>query len=273
MLDFDKILLNLKTKTPSVHCITNYVTANDCANILLACGASPVMAYSAEESAEITSRSDALLLNLGTMKPHTPEAMQKSGLQANRDGKPVIFDPVGVGSSEFRSRTAKRLFNDIKISLIRANISEVKALLNFSHKNSGVDADKADKVTSSNLAENIRLVKTLAKQTNAITAATGDCDLISDGETTYIIKNGHAMMSRITGAGCMLSSLSAAFLASNQDFPLEAAAAAVCCFGICGELAFKDGIGSGSYRINLIDEVFKLNSKKVKEKANYEISA
>lgn len=272
MLDFYKIIDNIKNKSPVVHCITNYVTANDCANLLLACGASPVMADSPVESAQFTDRSDALLLNMGTIKPEAAEAMVQSGKQANLSGKPVIFDPVGVGSSDFRMKTAKKLLDSVKFTLIRANMSEVKTLLDFSLRTSGVDACFSDKTTAENIIQNINIVKTLCKKTGATVVASGEYDLVSDGNCAYIIKNGHPMMSRITGSGCMLSALCAAFIAANTDQPLSAAAAAVCCFGICGELAYFTNIGNASYKINLIDEIYRLDPKIAKERAKYELS-
>ena len=272
MIDFDKIINNVKTKSPIVHCITNYVTANDCANLLLACGASPVMADSFEEAAQITDGADALLLNIGTLKPEAAEAMIKSGKQANLSGKPVIFDPVGVGSSDFRLKTAERLLDSVKFTLIRANMSEVKTLLDFSQRTKGVDARRCDKTTEGNISSNIEIVKSLCKKTGSAVAATGEYDIVSDGESVCIIKNGHAMMSRVTGSGCMLSALSAAFVAANAETSAKAAAAAVCCFGICGELAYSANIGNASYKINLIDEIYRLNPKIAKERANYELS-
>jgi hydroxyethylthiazole kinase len=271
MIDFKKIITNLKKSAPVIHCITNYVTANDCANILLACGASPIMADDSNESGEITSSADGLSINIGTMHEYTLKSMLVSGKQANLDGKPVIFDPVGAGSSKFRTETAKTLMENINFSIVRSNISELKALNSLSHTAKGVDADCADKVTDENLYENMELIRQFSEKNKTVAAVTGEYDIISDGILCCAVKNGHSMMSRVTGTGCMLSVLTAAFAAANPDDIFSAAAAAVCTFGVCGELAYGNGIGSGTYKIRLIDEINFLNPEIIKEKAKYEI--
>jgi len=270
MLDFEKFLNNLKTVAPLVHCITNYVTINDCANILLACGASPIMADDPDESAEITSLAKGLVINLGTLHKYTLPAMLKSGKQANLEGKPVVFDPVGAGASLFRCESAKMLLENINFTCIRGNISELKALGLSSSSPKGVDANPKDEISEENFSEILKLINSFSKKTGAVTVATGKVDIVSGKEGYYIIKNGHPMMSRVTGTGCMLSSLIGAFLASNPDNALDAVAAAVCAFGVAGELAYSENIGSGSYHARLIDEIFNMDSIKIKERATYE---
>lgn len=270
LTDFASVFKKLKELSPRIHCITNYVTANDCANVLLACNASPIMADDVCEAAQITSLSQALTINTGTMHEHTLPAMLESGRQANLEGKPVILDPVGAGSSQFRTETALTLLENIRFSAVRANISEIKALLNGQLACGGVDACPGDEINRDNLQQSIMLINEFSKKYNTVTAVTGKYDIVSDGNSCCIIKNGHPLMSRVTGTGCMLSAFCAAMCAANPEDIFSAVIVAVCGFGICGELAWSEGIGSGTYRTRLIDEIYHLTWDKIKEKAKYE---
>ena len=237
-LPLGELLRQVKRQAPLVHCITNYVTARDCANLLLACGASPVMADDVEEVAEITAVSSGLYLNLGTLHCSSASAMLAAGTRAGEVGIPVLLDPVGVGASRFRRETAGKLLDAVPVAVIRGNASEIKTLVLGSAGARGVDADITDQVTQENLEATAALAQTLAGKTGAVVALTGAVDVVTDGDKAVFIRNGHPMMCRVTGMGCQLSALTAAFVAANPNKPLEGAVAAVCAMGLCGEMAF-----------------------------------
>ena len=257
-----------------VHNITNYVTVNDVANILLACGGSPIMSDEAEEVEEITSICSGLNINIGTLNRRTIEAMYIAGRKAKELGHTVLLDPVGAGASSLRTETAARLMKEIKFDVIRGNISEIKTLSRGSGSTKGVDADVADAVTEDNLDEAVAFVKAFASETGSITAVTGAIDLVSDGADCYVIRNGRPEMGRITGTGCQLSGMMTAFVAANKEPKLKAAAAAVCAMGLAGETGFKymrEGGGNASYRSLIIDAVYNMDGKILDEGARYEI--
>ena len=266
---------NVKKKAPLIHCITNYVTVNDCANILLACGGSPIMSDDAAEVEEITSICNALVINIGTLNQRTISSMLLAGKKANELNHPVILDPVGVGASKLRNETAEKLLEEIKFQIIRGNISEIKMLALGNGTTKGVDADIADVVTSETLDSVIAFAKEFSKKTGAVIAITGAIDIVCDKNNAYVIYNGHPMMSRITGSGCMLTAMMGAYLAANQENPLEAAASAVCAMGICGELAYEKleetGAGNSTYRNYLIDEICNSTADKFERGAKYEV--
>lgn len=271
---FATILENVRKTCPLVHNITNYVTVNDCANIVLACGASPIMADDIGEVAEITALCAALNINIGTLNSRTIDSMLLAGKTANELGHPVVFDPVGAGASRLRTDTARRLLDEVKFTVIRGNVSEIKTLAAGSGTTKGVDADVADRVTEENLDEAVAFAKAFAAKTGAVVAITGAIDIVADGKTAYCIRNGHAMMSSITGTGCQLSAMTAAFVAANPEKPLEAAAAAVCAMGLAGELAhahLAPGDGNATYRNRIIDAIYHLTPAALEKGANYEM--
>ncbi|MEG1241427.1 MAG: hydroxyethylthiazole kinase [Oscillospiraceae bacterium] len=270
-----KYLDLLREKAPLIHNITNYVTVNDCANILIAVGGSPIMSDDAREVEEITSICSGLNINIGTLNERTIPSMLLAGARANALGHPVILDPVGAGASRLRTETAFRLLEKIKFSVIRGNVSEIKTLALGNGTTKGVDADVADAITDENLDEFISFAGAFSKKTGAVIAITGAIDLVSDGNRSFIIRNGHPMLAKITGSGCMLTAMTAAFIAANPNEILEATAAAVCAMGLCGELAFekaeKLGVGNSSFRNLLIDEVFLLRGEALNRGAKYEL--
>lgn len=269
---FAPLLQKLRDRRPLVHAITNYVTANDCANLLLACGASPVMADDPAEAPEITAHADALVLNLGTLHRSTIPGMLACGRTANKKGIPVVLDPVGAGASALRTQTALDLMRQVRFAVIRGNLSEVETLARGHGGAPGVDS--TDRVTPDNLDACCALVRDLARRTGAVVAMSGAVDLVSDGQTVFCIRNGHPMMGLVTGTGCQLSCLAGAFAAANPDRPLEAAAAAVCAMGLCGEVA-HDRLGpldgNGSYRSYILDAVCRLTPDQLEKGARYEL--
>ncbi|MBQ7946013.1 MAG: hydroxyethylthiazole kinase [Bacteroidales bacterium] len=270
-----RIFQSLREHSPLVHCITNYVTVNDCANMLLACGASPVMADDMREVEDIQSIASALVINIGTLNPMTVPAMFKAVKKANDMMHPVVFDPVGAGASNLRTETALQLLNESYFSVIRGNISEIKALALGSGDTQGVDANQSDKVTADNLEATIAFAKNFASRTDAVIAITGAIDIVADAHRAFCIYNGDAAMSRITGTGCQLSALIAAFLAANpeEDF-LEVTLAAVCAMGLCGEIAkarLSEQDGNATYRHYIIDAMYHLQAETLEKGAKYEV--
>ncbi|MBO4669072.1 MAG: hydroxyethylthiazole kinase [Lachnospiraceae bacterium] len=268
------MMANVKKTRPLVHNITNYVTVNDCANILLACGGSPIMADDAEEVEEITAVCGGLNINIGTLNKRTIEAMLLAGKKANELGHPVVLDPVGAGASRLRTETALSLVKNVKFAVIRGNMSEIKTLAFGSGTTKGVDADVADSVSEENLDDAVVFAKGVAKKLKTVIAITGAIDIVTDGEKAYCIRNGHPMMSTVTGTGCQLSALTAAYVTANPDTPLEAAAAAVTVMGLAGEIAYNrlgEADGNSSYRNYIIDAVFRMSQEQLAEGAKVEV--
>ncbi|MEE1312163.1 MAG: hydroxyethylthiazole kinase [Lachnospiraceae bacterium] len=265
---------NVRKKTPLVHNITNYVTVNDVANVILACGGSPIMSDEPLDVWDITSICGGLNINIGTLNQRSIEAMQIAGKRANELNHMVLLDPVGAGASKLRTKTASELLENVSFTVIRGNISEIKTLAKGSGTTKGVDADVADAVTEDNLPEAISFIQSFAKKTGSIIAITGAIDLVSDGKTCYIIRNGRPEMGKITGTGCQLSGMMTAFLTANRENPLEAAAAAVCTMGLAGEIAWermRDGDGNATYRNRIIDAIYHMDQETLEKGANYEV--
>ena len=268
------MLENVRAKTPLVHNITNYVTVNDVANVLLAAGSSPIMSDDADDVEDITSICGGLNINIGTLNSRTITSMLLAGKKANLLGHPVVLDPVGAGASQLRTDTAYRLLREVKFTVIRGNISEIRTLAAGSGTTKGVDADTADKVTDETLDKTVAFAKAFAARTGAVVAVTGAIDIVADGERAFCIRNGHPMMSAVTGTGCQLSALTAAFVTANPGHPLEAAAAAVCAMGLAGETAHKRLTpldGNSTYRNYIIDAVYNMTPAQLEEGANYEV--
>lgn len=264
----------VRANVPLVHNITNYVTVNDVANVLLACGGSPIMSDDPKDVEDITSICGGLNINIGTLNQRTVEGMFLAGKKANELGHAVLLDPVGAGASAFRTETALKLIQEIKFDVIRGNISEIKTLALGSGTTKGVDADVADAVTEENLDQSIAFVKTFAGKMGCIIAVTGAIDLVSDGTKCYVIRNGRPEMGKITGTGCQLSGVMTAFITANPEEKLKAAAAAVCTMGLAGEIGFsrmQEGDGNSTYRNRIIDAIYNMDQKTLDEGAKYEV--
>ena len=254
----------VREKKPLIHHITNYVTVNDCANITLAAGASPVMADDPGEAEDIVSLASALVINMGTLNKRTIESMIIAGKAAKKKNIPVIFDPVGAGAGTLRNETAARILHEVKPSVIKGNVSEILFISGVSSGAKGVDVSDEDK----NMNEEIifgKIIK-LALDTGCVVAATGKKDIISDGKRTIYIENGHKMMADITGTGCMTASLAAVFCSVSNDL-LLGTAAGILYMGLAGEKAFSaaGSHGSGSFRTALIDEIYKTDGNYIGE--------
>lgn len=264
---------NLRKKAPLIHNITNYVTVNDVANIILACGASPIMADEIEEVEEITSICNGLNINIGTLNARTIPAMMAAGKKAQELNHAILLDPVGAGASTLRTNTALKLMEQIKFTVIRGNMSEIKALHQQGGDSRGVDVCEADKVTEDNLQETARFLQQFSRLHGCIVAVTGAIDLVTDGEQVYALRNGRPEMGQITGTGCQLSGLMTAYLAANQEKPLEAAVTAVAAMGVAGEAAFvhmKEYEGNSTYRNRIIDAICHMDGKTLENLAKVE---
>ena len=271
---FKIIYENVRKSCPLIHNITNYVTVNDCANIVLACGASPIMADDKDEVAEITTICSGLNINIGTLNSRTIDSMLIAGKKANELGHPVVLDPVGAGASKLRTDTAMKLLEEVKFTVIRGNISEIKTLASGNGSTKGVDADVADKVTEENLDEVVAFAKAFARKTGAVIAITGAIDIVADAKKAYCIYNGEPMMSSITGTGCQLSAMTAVFVTADMENPLEATAAAVSAMGLAGEIAYKrlsEADGNSTYRNYIIDAIYRMTPEELEKGAKYEV--
>ncbi|MGL5278583.1 MAG: hydroxyethylthiazole kinase [Cetobacterium sp.] len=250
-------LKNIKEKTPLVYHLTNTVTINDCANITLAIGGSPLMSFCLEEIEEIIGFSSSVVLNIGTMDKSMKEMAIEVGKIANRLKKPIILDPVGVGATKVRKDLVDSLLKEVRFSVIKGNTAEIKALLNINSLSRGVDSlEKND--------SGEELVKLAAKRFNSVIAITGEVDYIGNQDTVFKVINGHKIMGLVTGTGCMISSLIGTFLGGENN-SLISALSGVLSMGIAGELAAKKFIGTGSLKVNIIDNISNLTEEIIRK--------
>lgn len=260
-----ELIEKVKKQSPLVHSIMNYVTINDCANVLLAIGASPIMADAPMEVEEITAMADALVLNTGTLKSWSKDSMICAGKAANQKGIPVILDPVGVGASRLRKQTVQDILNQVRITVIRGNRSEIAWVAGVETFSTGVDCFE-----KSSLEKEIELAKKAASKWNTTVAVTGTVDVITDGNQLIKIYNGTSMLSKVTGTGCMTTALIGAFLAEGTS--MTAAVAGVSMMGIAGEIAQEraGSIGMGSFKVELMNVLSQMNGEKIREKLKIE---
>lgn len=267
-------LENVRKNVPLVHNITNYVTVNDVANVILACGGSPIMSDDEGDVEDITSMCGGLNINIGTLNKNTIPSMYLAGKKANELGHVVLLDPVGAGASKLRTDTAVGLMKEIRFDVIRGNISEIKTLAYGSGSTKGVDADVADAVTEDTLDNAVAFVKKLSAETGSIIAVTGAIDLVADSGKCYVIRNGRPEMGKITGTGCQLSGMMTAYVVANQDNKLEAAAAAVMVMGLAGEIGYSHlqaFEGNSTYRNRIIDAIYNMDGDTLEQGAKFEI--
>ncbi len=266
------ILKTIQKQKPIVHCITNSVTINDCANILLAAGASPIMADEAEEMEDMGKIASALVLNIGTLSRRTAASMHIAGKAANARGIPVVLDPVGVGATTLRLETAESLLESVRFAAIRGNISEIKTLDDRVRSSHGVDAAAEDALGAGE--EALALARRVAKRLNTVIAISGAVDILAaPSGAAYAVHNGDALMARVTGTGCMSTAILAACAAVAEN-PLAAALTAACAMGVAGEQAKRrltELDGNASYRSYLIDAVFHLTDEALDQEARYEL--
>ncbi len=271
-MEFGINLTAVRQRKPLVQCITNFVTVNDCANIILASGGSPTMASHPLEAEEAVSGVQSLVCNMGAVDKI--DSMILAGNQANRLGIPVVLDPVGAGGTQLRRDAVKRLLKEVHFAVIRGNASEIRYLSGQQTTGNGVDVSSLDEITEDNLNTAVAMAAELAHKLSSVIAISGKIDVISNGQESCILRNGCATMARITGSGCMLTSLIGAFCGACGD-PFFAGCSAMAVMGVSGEIAetkrLRNGTGNATFRNDLIDAVFNLTEEQLTKGVRYEI--
>jgi hydroxyethylthiazole kinase len=241
----------IRHTAPVVHNITNYVVMNNSANALLAIGASPVMAHAEEEVEEMVNIAGALVINIGTLSPHWIRAMFKAAHQAKKQNIPVILDPVGAGATSYRTGTARELLHAVAPSIIRGNASEIMAMLEEDAKTKGVES-----TTSSHDA--LDVARQLNRIHGSVVCVSGEIDYIINSDSIIKVKNGHPMMTKVTGMGCIATALCGAFAAVNKAYA-EAAVHAMAVMGIAGEMGVEGAPGPGSLQVRFLDALYGMS--------------
>lgn len=252
-----KMMAEVRGKCPLVHHITNYVTVNDCANVCICAGGSPVMSDAAEDVPAMVKLASAVVLNIGTLNPRTAESMILAGKCANGMGIPVVLDPVGAGATPYRTETAERILKEVRVSVIKGNRGEISVMAGLGGEVRGVDSVAgADDVSDA--------VLRLAKRTRAVVAATGPEDYVSDGKTVTVLSNGSEWMATVSGTGCMTSSVVGAYIGAC-GVSADSVSAAISVFCIASEVAAEGGkvSGPGSFRTKLLDSLYRLRAEDV----------
>ena len=245
-----EVFASVREKRPLVHHITNYVTVNDCANITISAGAAPVMADAPEEVCEMVTFAGALVLNIGTLNKGQIESMLLAGGMANDRQIPIVLDPVGAGATRFRTESAQRLLDELKITILKGNAGEIGILAGAEAFVRGVDSQGVTGDPS-------RIAQHFAKESGVTVVISGPTDIVTDGRRILLVENGHPMMGSISGTGCMAASVTGAFAAVTDD-PVIASAAALAAFGIAGERAAAGARGPYSFKTALFDQMAAL---------------
>jgi hydroxyethylthiazole kinase len=245
-------LRELRERKPLVHQITNYVVMNETANATLALGALPVMAHAPEEVEEMVGFASALVLNIGTLSEHWIEAMLLAGRVASDRGIPVVLDPVGAGATAYRTDTARRILDEVRVTVLRGNAGEVATLVGADAEVRGVESIGAG-------LEPADLAREAGRQLGLVASVTGPVDHVSDGERVLAVANGHPLLAAVTGTGCISSALTGCFLAAKPGEPLEAAAEALAALGVAAEAAADGAPGPGTFHARLYDGLAALD--------------
>ncbi|MED1381413.1 hydroxyethylthiazole kinase [Bacillus mycoides] len=265
MKEISKVVDLVRESNPLVHNITNVVVTNFTANGLLALGASPVMAYAKEEVAEMASIAGALVLNMGTLRPEEVEAMLLAGKSANKNDVPVLFDPVGAGATSYRTEVARYIPAEIDLAVIRGNAAEIANVINEKWEIKGVDAGTGN-------GNVVNIAKQAADELNTVAIITGQEDVVTDGERTILIRNGHPILTKVTGTGCLLTSVIGAFVAVEKDY-VKAAVAALTFYGVAAEVAASKTVenGPGSFQIEFLNQLANTTSDDIEKYGKIEI--
>ncbi len=256
---YASLLSEVRAKRPLVHHITNYVTVNDCANATICIGASPVMAHAGDEVAEMVSMAGALVLNIGTLDDGQVDSMLRAGVKASAMGIPIILDPVGAGATRLRTASAQRLLHDLDIAVLKGNAAEIATLAGAGGDIIGVDSRGMS-------GEPLAVAKKFAKELGIIVAVSGPTDIVTDGNKALLVDNGHPLMGRVSGTGCMAASLAGAFTAVSKDY-LSSTATAFAAFGLAGEKAAPLSRGPASFKVSLLDELYRLTPEELEKGA------
>ncbi|PEY42303.1 hydroxyethylthiazole kinase [Bacillus cereus] len=260
--EITKVVETVREANPLVHNITNVVVTNFTANGLLALGVSPVMAYAKEEVAEMAGIAGALVLNMGTLRPEEVEAMLIAGKSANAHHVPVLFDPVGAGATSYRTEVARHIPSEVKLAMIRGNAAEIANVINEKWEIKGVDAGAGN-------GDVVGIAKQAADELDTVAVITGKEDVVTDGERTIIIRNGHPILTKVTGTGCLLTSVMGAFAAVEKDY-VKAAVAALTFYGVAAEIAASKTVeqGPGSFQIEFLNQLANTTANDIEQYGN-----
>lgn len=240
----------VKQKSPLVHNITNYVVMNNTANALLAAGASPIMAHAKSEIREMINIAHSVVINIGTLDEYWSESMIMAAETANEIHKPWVLDPVGAGATSFRDQILHQLL-EYRPTVIRGNASEIIALAKINTTvTKGVDSTAASN-------DAVGAAQILVNQYNSTVCISGETDIIMSPEQNFFIRNGHPLMTKVTGLGCSATALTGAFIGCSENKTLGVAAA-MALLGIAGEIAAQESKGPGSLQVNLIDKLYNI---------------
>lgn len=260
-----KLIEKVKQINPLVLHYTNNVTINDCSNVTLSVGASPLMSFSYEEVDDIVQAASSVVINIGTMNSNMLDLYLLAGKAANKYKKPVILDPVGVFATKAREDFINRLIDEIKFDVVKGNVSEIKFIGGFDVKGQGVDAFDDDENPTD-------MIKKVAKKLDCVIVATGKIDIITDGENVYKVNNGTSKLKEITGTGCMTASLIGSFMPCSKNI-LEAAVMGTLIMSLSGELANITYPQIGTFKTNLMNEIYSMNIGKLSKYADIEYYA
>ena len=251
-----KSLQRIRSTRPLIHNLTNFVVMNSTANIILAIGASPVMAHAPEEVEEMAAMASAVVLNIGTLEKSWIESMILAGKAANNQNIPVVLDPVGVGATQFRFQSARKILDEVKCAIIRGNPSEILALAGQETQTKGVDSLKG-------VNDIAPMIMSISRSLDSVIAVTGVEDLICDGEHCLAVSGGDAMFTRVTGTGCAASAACACFAGVESNF-VAASVEALAYYGIAGMEAAYQSKGPGSFQVQLLDALANISENTIK---------
>jgi hydroxyethylthiazole kinase len=253
-------LRTIRKTRPLVHQITNYVVMNETANATLALGALPVMAHAREEVEEMVALAGALVINIGTLSAPWVESMLAAGKAASARGMPVVLDPVGAGATRLRTETARRILDEVDVTVLRGNAGEIATLV-------GVEAEVRGVESIGSGASPAEIAREAARRFDCVASVTGAVDHVSDGDDAVAVENGHELLAAVTGMGCMASALTGCFLAGKPTEPIAAAAEALAAFGVAAEDAAVGARGPGSFHVALYDALAALDPDSLDERA------
>ncbi|MGI6009467.1 MAG: hydroxyethylthiazole kinase [Methanomethylophilus sp.] len=258
-----KMMSQVRAKCPLVHHITNYVTVNDCANVTICAGGSPVMTDEALDLPGMVPLASAVVLNMGTLNVRTVESMVQAGKIANEHKIPVVFDPVGAGATPYRTQTAERILREVKVAVIKGNAGEIGVLAGTGGDVKGVDSHGGKDTASA--------VKVLAQRYKAVVAATGETDYVSDGKKTMVLHNGNDYLGKVSGTGCMVSSVVGCYVGACKP-SVESVAAGITAINVAAELAVKGGkvFGPASFRTKLLDSLYSMKESDADSMARFD---
>jgi hydroxyethylthiazole kinase len=255
----------LRAQKPLVHQITNYVVMNETANATLALGALPVMAHAREEVEEMVGLASALVINIGTLSPDWVDAMLLAGRAAGARGIPIVVDPVGAGATAYRTETARRLLDELGVTILRGNPGEIATLV-------GVDAEVRGVESVAAASDPADLARQAGRALGVVAAVTGAVDQVSDGERVLAVANGDPLLATVSGTGCMSTAITGAFVAVRPAEPLAAAAEALVAFGVAGEDAAAQARGPGTFHAALYDALYGLDPETLDRRARVDLA-